>query len=261
MRIFYRLVTLVLGLMLASAAISATFPVYVYHDDAPYFIDSKEDLSQQWTKAFNQKQSNIKLKLVHIERPALNAIVESGKPYLILWANDLWFKHRDPDVLSSAAIFWDADTLVSSTDKKIMFNQAQDLKDLNIGVRYGHYYVDLNPFFKAGTINRVDAKSSYQNYQRLKLGKIDAFLDSRSTILYMQNQKILTQAFYVSLTPQDAFSRHVLLSKDHAWMLPEFNRVIHQMQNDQSWQATMSQWGLFELVNQFELELKDLNDI
>ena len=256
-----RVLTLVFGLMFGSTAICATFPVYVYHDDAPYFIDAKEDLSEQWVRLFNQKQSQFQFQLQHIARPDLNALVEKGQPYLILWANELWFKYRDKKVMSSSAIFWDADTLVSILNKKIHFRQAQDLEGLNIGVRFGHYYSDLNPLFKAGRVTRVDAKSSFENYQRLKAGQIDGFVDSRSTILYMQDKQILTNEFHVSLTPQDAFSRHLLLSHHYAWMLPQLNQTIEAMKVDKTWQAHMQQWGLMALVDQFELELEELDEI
>ena len=261
MLIICRLTVFTFCLACSSLAFSQSVPIYVYHDDAPFFIDAKIDLSEQWVSAFNEKQSALQLNLQHIKRPELNAIVETGKPYFILWANQLWFKHRDKGVLSSDPIFWDADTLVSGQKNTIKYHQATDLEGLNIGVREGHFYSDLNPLFKAGFVQRVDAKSSYQNYQRLKAGKIDGFLDSRSTILYMQKQKILTSDFYVSITPQDAFSRHVLVSANYEQWLPLINKTIAQLKEDKTWQATMSFWGLRMLVDQFELDLKELNEI
>ena len=77
MLIIYRLMTLILCLAFSSVVFSLSVPVYVYHDDAPFFLDGKDDLSQQWVAAFNQKQSDIQLKLQHIERPELNVIVEA----------------------------------------------------------------------------------------------------------------------------------------------------------------------------------------
>lgn len=261
MLIICRLAVLTLCLICSSMACSVSVPVYVYHDDAPFFLDGKADLSEQWVAAFNQKQSDIQLNLQHIQRPELNAIVETGKPYLILWANQLWFKHRDSDVLSSDPIFWDADTLVSRQKNAIQYHQATDLEGLNIGVRAGHFYSDLNPLFKAGFVHRVDAQSSFQNYQRLKAGKVDGFLDSRSTIIYMQKQKTLTSEFHVSITPQDAFSRNVLASEHYEAFLPLINKTIAAMKADKTWQDTMSYWGLRKLVDQFELDLKELNEI
>ena len=241
MLIICRLTVFTFCLACSSLAFSLSVPIYVYHDDAPFFIDAKTDLSEQWVSAFNEKQSALQLNLQHIKRPELNAIVETGKPYFILWANQLWFKHRDKGVLSSDPIFWDADTLVSGQKNTIKYHQATDLEGLNIGVRAGHFYSDLNPLFKAG--------------------KIDGFLDSRSTILYMQKQKILTSDFYVSITPQDAFSRHVLVSANYEQWLPLINKTIAQLKEDKTWQATMSFWGLRMLVDQFELDLKELNEI
>jgi hypothetical protein len=261
MLIICRLAIFTFCLTCSAFAFSASVAVYVYHDDAPFFIQAETDLSEQWVAAFNQKQTEIELKLQRIKRPELNAIVETHKPYLILWANQLWFKHRDKGVLSSDPIFWDADTLVSSQKNAIKYHQATDLEGLNIGVREGHFYSDLAPLFKAGFVHRVDAKSSFQNYEKLKTDKVDAFIDSRSTIIYMQKQKTLTSEFYVSITPQDAFSRNVLASEHYEAFLPLINKTITAMKKDKAWQDTMSYWGLRHLVDQFELELKELNEI
>ncbi len=261
MSVFYPNITFALILLLSCKALGGTLPVYIYHDDAPYFIKNELDLSQQWVSEFNHRQSLVQFELQHIERPTLNAMVESGQPYIILWANELWFKHRDKDVLSSATIFWDADTLVSRAETPVDFNSAEQLSGLKIGARYGHFYTDFNPLFKAGRIRRMDAKSSLENYKMLQAGKIDAFLDSRSTISYMQRQSIFSQDLYVSLNPQDAYSRHVLISKHHKNILTSINKVILEMQNDQAWQSKMQNWGLLGLVNPFELELRELNEI
>jgi hypothetical protein len=257
----YALALWVLGSMMCSTAFSQSVPVYVYHDDAPYWIDNQVDLSQQWVAQFNQKQASIKLELKHIERPTLNAMVESGQPYIILWANELWFKRRDPNVLSSELLFWDADTLVSLVDSPIDFNRAEQLQGLKIGARSGHYYSDFNPLFKSGRITRVDAKSSPQNYKLLSSGKINAFLDSRSTIAYLQKNNDISSNIYVSLNPQDAYSRHVLVSKQHKGLLPIINKVILEMKNDQAWQMKLESWGISKLVNPFELDLEELNEI
>lgn len=251
----------IFSLLVSHLAPGENLPIYVYHDDVPFIIEHEKGLSDQWVRRFNQRKAGIKFELHQIERPLLNKIVESGQPYIILWANQLWFKRRDPQVLSSDVIFWDADTIVSGAGRTIDFNRAEELIGLTVGVRFGHYYADFNPLFKTNKIKRVDAKSSLQNYQRLKSGKIDAFLDSRSTILHMQKKKIFSKSIYVSRNPQDAFSRHVLLSKNYESLLPTINNVIKNMKDTSDWQAQMKSWGLVELVNPFELELRDLNEI
>ena len=257
----YALALFILGLVLCPRAFSQSVAVYVYHDDAPYRIDERVDLSQQWVNQFNQQQSSIHFEIQHIERPILNSVVESGQPYIILWANALWFKRRDPNVLSSEVLFWDADTLVSLVDNPIDFNHAEQLQGLKIGARFGHYYSDFDPLFKSGRITRVDAKSSPENYQSLLAGKIDGFLDSRSTIAYLQKNKVAGSNIYVSLNPQDAYSRHILVSKHNKILLPLINKVILEMKNDQAWQVKLESWGATKLVNPFELDLQELNEI
>ena len=247
---------------LSAMAVASSYTIYVYHDDAPYSIPADTtDISREWVKQANARQQQIKLELKHIDRPILNSMVESGQPYIILWANELWFKFRDKNVKSSRVIFWDADTLVSLLHNPISYHNPKELIGLRVGARYGHYYSDLNQLFKEDKVHRIDARSSLENYLKLKNGIISAFLDGRSTILYMQKKLVFSRELFVSSNPQDAYSRHVLVSKHYEWMLPTLNRVIDEMNNDREWQSKMEQWGLSELVNPFELDLKELDQL
>lgn len=247
---------LFVGSSLAHA--SETYPIYVYHDEAPYQINGSTDLSHNWVAAINLQQATFQLALTHINRTKLNGLVESGQPYLILWANSLWFKGRDPALLSSRVIFWDADTLVSRVEKPYELNDFTTLAGLRIGTRRGHFYANLEGMFNAGPIKRVDAQTSLINYQRLFNNEIDGFLDSRSSILYTQKKIQNVAKLHVSSHPQDAYSRHVLLSKHYAWLLPTLNKAIVNMQQDPAWQQQLKQWGLEGLINPFELELNEL---
>lgn len=235
--------------------------VYVYHDDAPYLIPDSLDISNVFISQLNERQQTIQFVRQNIKRPQLNSIVESGMPYLILWANPLWFEWRDREVLASKVIFWDADTLVSKVDRAIDFSRPTKLFGLRIGVRAGHFYSNLDKYFKSGKIKRVDSSSSLENYLKLKNNQLDAFVDSRSTISYMQKKLTFTQELYFSINPQDAFSRHILTSRHYKKILPGINKVILEMNNDQSWQATMEDFGLNDLVNPFELDLNELDSI
>lgn len=247
---------------LSAMAVASSYTIYVYHDDAPYSIPADTtDISREWVKQANARQQQIKLELKHIDRPILNSMVESGQPYIILWANELWFKFRDKNVKSSRVIFWDADTLVSLLHNPISYHNPKELIGLRVGARYGHYYSDLNQLFKEDKVHRIDARSSLENYLKLKNGIISAFLDGRSTILYMQKKLVFSRELFVSSNPQDAYSRHVLVSKHYEWMLPTINRIIDEMNNDREWQSKMEQWGLSELVNPFELDLKELDQL
>ena len=240
---------------------SESYPIYVYHEEAPYQIKQQADLSHHWVQFINQQQDAFKLTLTYINRSKLNGLVESGQPYLILWANSLWFKFRDASLLSSVAIFWDADTLVSSVETPYDLKDFSTLTGLTIGTRKGHFYANLEPMFKAKTIKRADSTSSLINYQKLFDGKIDGFLDSRSSILYTKKQLKNSTKLHISSNPQDAYSRNVLLSKHYAWLLPALNKAISEMQQDANWQDELNRWGLQELINPFELDLNELNQL
>lgn len=257
-----KLWVVLLSVLFSTWVLSAPLDIYMYHDDAPFSLPAEDsDLSREWIAQVNQRQQVLQLRLVKIDRPTLNSMVEAGQPYMILWSNPQWFRFRDPNIQSSDPIFWDADTLVSLTKAPVDYQNPSKLLGLKIGARNGHYYDNLNALFKENKVHRVNSRSSLENYLKLKNRVVDAFIDSRSTILYMQKRLRFSQDLFVSMHPQDAYARHVLSSKKYAWALPHLNRVIEKMNNDQKWQEKMDKWGLLELVNPLELDLIELEQL
>ena len=91
MRIGYHLLVII-ALLSSSNIWSATFDIYSYHSDPPFRLNNQTtDLSRAWVQQFNKLHDDVKLNLVFISRPELNKRLEAKQPYLILWANPIWF--------------------------------------------------------------------------------------------------------------------------------------------------------------------------
>lgn len=236
--------------------------VYSYHSDPPFYLPEKNnDLSREWIKQFNRWQNQIEFRLVHLERTELNQIVDAGKPYLILWANPLWFAFRDSQLHSSEPIFWDADIVISTSQQPFQYQVPDDLRGLRLGGRNGFYYKGLEQMVEDRELIRFDVEHDIDNYQRLFQKQIDAFIMTRASLLYWRQHKPDLNELYVATTPHDAYSRHLLVSPEHQDLLPLINDFIEHCANSLQWQAQLKYWGVEMLLNPFELEFDELMDL
>lgn len=237
-----------------------TLPIFVYHDEAPLHFDTTDyDLSQAWANAINAQQSRYRFVIQKITRPALNHWVEGESPFMILWANTLWFRARDANIKATDALFWDADVVVSLRDRPVQFQSFSELVGLKLGAREGHYYKGLMDYFADGRIERIDSDSSEENFEKLVSGKIDAYIDSRSSILFNRQNNVYTQSIYVSALPHDAYSRHLIVSSDYFDLLPFLNEQIELLKSSSEWQTYLERFAIRRLVDPFELDLNELD--
>ncbi|ALS97976.1 substrate-binding periplasmic protein [Lacimicrobium alkaliphilum] len=236
--------------------------VYAYHSDPPLYLPEKNnDLSQEWVKKFNHWQDQVEFRLVHLQRTELNRLVDAGKPYVILWANPLWFAFRDSQLQSSEPIFWDADIVISSSQQPLQYQGPEDFRGLRLGGRKGFYYKGLEQIIEDRELLRVDVGHDIDNYQRLSRNEIDAFIMTRASFLYWQQHKPELKELYVARTPHDAYSRHLLVSHGYQNLLPLINDFVEHCAQSLQWQARLKYWGVEKLLNPFELEFEELMDI
>lgn len=239
-----------------------TYQIYSYHTDAPFYLPTEpHDLSRAWVQNFNKLNSDVQLELIQIPRPELNDLVKSGKPYLILWANPLWFKSKDKHVSATDVIFWDADIWLSNKSKPVKYESPEDLIGLTIGGRTGYFYKGVNALVDQKKIKHIDQSNDLKNADNLINKNIDAFVMSRSSYLYWETTDIDVQPFYSAISAHDAFTRHILLSKSNKHLLPLLNQTIRTLKDDAIWDLQLIMWGVNDLVNPFELDLDDLQGV
>lgn len=239
-----------------------TYTIYSYHSDAPFHLPKESrDLSRAWVQSFNKLSADVQLELVQIPRPELNELVKSGKPYLILWANPLWFKSKDKNISATDIIFWDADIWLSDKSKPVKYETPEDLIGLTIGGRTGYFYKGVNALVDQKKIKRIDQDNDLKNAENLARKNIDAFVMSRSSYLYWETTDIKIEHFYSAISAHDAYTRHILLSSDNQHLIPLLNKAIKTLQNDAIWELQLIMWGVKDLVNPFELELDELQGV
>ena len=243
----------------SSASIAQTINVYSYHLDPPFHLEaSSTDLTVEFISRLNQVESEHKFKLIVINRPELNRKLIDQEPYLILWANPIWFKSKDKNVMATNNIFWDADIWVSHQSNPVSYNVPSDLIGRHIGGRYGYFYQGVTQLIKSKKIKATFQRSDMENAKVLLEKKIDAFVMSRSSYLYWKAINQDTSKYSVSISPHDAYQRHVLVSQHNQFLLPMLNKFISELKLDESWNNKMKLLGVDALVEPMELELNEL---
>ena len=254
---------LALVLVSSNALGKTAIPVYAYHSDPPFHLPHISiDLSRALVDSLNRynRQHDIEqhYRLVLIERPELNTLVESGQPYIIIWANKLWFQRLDPDVRSSKAVFWDADVWISLPPNPVRFTVPKDLIGKRIGGRKGYFYKGVTPLIGAGDIEALDSLSDNANLTLLNEGKVDAFVMSRSSLLYWFANGFDAKQVFVAQSPHDAFTRHMLFSQHYDVLATQIDAFLNFIETDTRWQSKLKFWGVDSLTSPFELELDEL---
>lgn len=256
----FRLICLCLCLASFSAQ-SKTIPIYSYHIDPPFQLKHQAtDLSRSLVESLNQWQTDKVFELEVLSRTDINTIISSGQPYLLLWANPLWFKSKDPDVQASKNIFWDADIWVSHREHPVDYALPRDLIGKHIGARKGYYYKGITPLIKDGKIKASLVSNDSENYQQLINHHVEIFVMSRSSYLYWKASEVDVSGLNTSLSPHDAYKRHILVSKQYEALLPMLNRFIEQLKANKDWTRRLKKWGVQSLVEPIELDLDELMD-
>ena len=262
MKLISMLRIMCLFLCLAPFGVQAkTIQLYSYHIDPPFQLKNQTtDLSRSLVEKLNQWQQDRVFELLVLSRTEINKIISSGKPYLLLWANPLWFRSKDPNVQASKNIFWDADIWVSNRTHPVDYALPKDLIGKHIGARKGYYYKGITPLIKEGKIKASLVSNDAKNYQQLVSKKVEAFVMSRSSYLYWKASEIDVTGFNTSLSPHDAYKRHILVSQHYETLLPMLNQFIEQLKNNADWNSRLKKWGVQSLVEPIELDLDELMD-
>lgn len=225
-----------------------SYTIFNYQSSPPYFQSRHDEgMSRIWVHRFNQWQDDIELQLVELSKPQLNEIIKDEKSYLIMWVNPDWFSHIAPSIQASDIILRDADVWLSRYENRVIYRQPSDLLGLTVGVREGYYYHGVSELLVDGSISGHVSNSHLRNLALLNKHKVDAFVMSRSVLLYWYKQGIPEGKLYISESPHDMFTRHILVSEKNRHLLPKINAFIESLKHDNQWQKQLRLWGIESL--------------
>jgi ABC-type amino acid transport substrate-binding protein len=249
-------------LILLPSVQAETFPLYTYHGAEPFIIGAETGLSEHFVEHFNRlSDAKLQFKLTPIERTSLNQKVAANENIFILWGNALWFSKLNPHLQSSEIIFWDSDIVVSLADTPLMYSGPESLWGKRFTALAGHVYFKLEEAITQNKIQRISSPDNLSMLALLTARQVDAMITTHSTVLYWQRHKKDFPAVYISLQHYDEYSRHILTTPGLTAYLPAINQTLEKMRHDQQWLALLEYYGIFTLLDPFNLELDELQKV
>jgi len=257
--------TIYLCLLWALSACSSTtqhqppaLPLYVYHDMPPFLMadagSSLSDLVATSLSHFSRQTFNVE----PIGRPALNQLLASGKPVLVLWANKKWLPGIP--LKSSTPILLDSDILVALKHNAIITFSRSALANSRFCAIRGHHYSHLEPDLSQALINRIDADNHQQCLALLKSGQVDYIQLERS--FFYNDAFTLERNNLRAIEPaMDSFTRHILMANGAQEHSPLINAALQQLKTSTYWQTGLSQLGSERFVNLFDVGLELLQEL
>lgn len=238
------------------------FPLYTYHSAEPFVLDAKPGLSEQFVTHFNRLSDGaVQFKLVPLTRVALNQKVAAHDNLFILWGNPLWFSKLNSPLQASNILFWDSDIVVSLAGQPLQYSGPESLVGKSFTALEGHVYFKLDDVIQQGKVQRLSRPDNLSMLQTLRMGQVDAMITTHSTVLYWQRHKADLPALYISPQHYDEYSRHILFGGEYQQYLPAVNQTLEKMRHDTKWLSLLEYYGIFTLLDPFNLELDELQKV
>jgi len=196
-----------------SFAQNKTFIVsYGANDAPPYAIVKKDKLSAGIIKDIFDvivKDLGIKVEYVQTPRKRAEVYLANGKIHAIAISNPQWLHNRDFYQWSDA-IFLEKDLLVTLIKQRKKITKISEMTNMIIGTTRGYVYPTLTNAFSNKKVLRSDATNIAANFARLKLARIDGFIDSNILIKHY-----LTKLALQHETTKNIFQIEPLIISEH----------------------------------------------
>jgi len=193
-----------------------------------------------------------------IDRSALNQLLASGKPALILWANEKWLPNIK--VKSSIPILLDSDVLITLKQNRTHRFSRPALINSRFCTIRGHHYPHLEPDLSQALISRVNADHHLQCLTLLKSGEVDYIQLERS--FFYNDAFARERAKLKVIDPSmDSFTRHILMANGAQTHLSTINTALHKLKTSQLWRTGLSRLGNEKFVDLFDVDLQLLQEL
>lgn len=163
------------------------------------------------------KELGVKVTYKEVSRNRVESELFSGGITAIPILNPGWTRSGDK-ILFSSPLFPERNIFVVPKDKAAGYTSMASFKGLIIGANTGYFYADpLVKAFEAKEVTREDVNSPDLNFNKLKLGRIGAFVLSDILAAY----ELKTKADYSSM----AMAPYVLSEHQIHWAFSATNKV------------------------------------
>lgn len=219
--------------------------LFSYQNKPPYIIDGDPSagLYVALAHALTRYLPKYEFVIEEIPRPRLDYLLARDQLNgLVIGANPAWFADASRHKWTAPFID-DANLLVSRISGTASKLTKGDLPGHRVGLISGHHYPALDDMIWSGEIIRKDTATEYGNLERLLKGWVDAtVIGERTMKFYLKRDQKLGVRLHIEPEPLIRYQRHILVPIRYVGMVPELDRAIDKLKDDQSWQTSIQHY-------------------
>ncbi|MDE1464265.1 hypothetical protein [Spartinivicinus poritis] len=219
--------------------------LYTYHNHPPFINGENKGLTFELERFLNNYvDSRYQFKLQILPRKRLDKKIEKNGPWVVTWANPIWFNDKKQLKYRWLSILEDSSSIVSRLEKPVEYRGFQSLQGLTFGGMAGHKYIGIDNLVDQGKITRIDGDHERNNVKVLLKGRVDFTLLPTSTINYLVKEMSLKEKIYVSPEKHSIYYRMFLISKSRKDIEEYLRRIA--INNNNEWLKIAREYGFSE---------------
>ncbi len=220
--------------------------VWNYYQSPPFAISKNEGLAIDLVNLLNKKlQNKFIFKLTTLPRSRLNQLLEVDKQGIVLFANWIWMgKDSKNKYLWTPALIQDRNEIISSINKKIIFNNPESLKGLKFGAIRGRKYKGFKELFANNEIKKYNLNRERQALEMIVMNRIDVTSQPRTIALSLIKDLGIEDKIFFSPKPLFSFTRYIMISKELKNLHIDLSLIIQNLEKDDEWKIILEKYNL-----------------
>ncbi len=200
-----------------------------------HFNKMQTGIYNDFLTTFEKRYPEFTIRRKHLPRKRLNLKFKKKEPFVHALNSPSFTK--DKSILASYSfaktIFTTGDYILMRKDKKFSYSQPLDLSGKKVGVLLGYKYGDLDPYLASGRIKSQRLSKSFQLYQMLSLGRLDAIIINKHVGPFeIKLNGIDFSQFVFAKIPLYEFELTPLIHNSYSEFLEKMNTFIDESLKD-----------------------------
>jgi len=250
MRQFIKLLVISCSLILLQSKLSADPPITIiawnYYFAPPFMTPNNQGLALDFVNLLNKESDGrFRFQLLSIPRVRLDQYLDNHQQGIVLFVNWAWMgKGAKENFLWTPKILRDRNEIISSIDKKIVFDSPDSLKGLIFGAIRGRKYKNLEELFTTNQIQRFDVNREEQVLALMMKNRIDVTSQPRTLAIPLSQSMGLKDKIFFSPKPLFSFTRHIMITPKLKEVHAHLSKISKNLENNAEWIAILSKYGL-----------------
>lgn len=204
------------------------------HNTSPYtFVEDGKLIGGIYKDIMDEVGKALHLNVVYkqTQKKRQEKYLLQGKRHVLVLSNPLWQKHRD-QYSWSVPLTEETNIFVVSARNSFAIRSFEDLHGKHLGTILGYRYPELTDKFGRKEIFREDVISLEQNFNKLKIGRIDCLIGSDILIGYYLKAHNAHNTFLISEKSTGSHPLMTALSSHAPISVEQLNTLYKQLKDN-----------------------------